>query len=287
MTRPSAVTPELDLGSPHPRTAAIHAVLCNPQDVRNVGGAIRAAANHGLAGLRIVTHEAFDSEDLFHFSSESLPTLPVTFHTELDDALDCMGLVIGTSRRTRDPLSPPNWPAAGLAARLPEGVPVAILFGNERTGLTRPEVDRCTALVYVPTHDRMPSLNLAQAVAIIGYELARPAPEQVGPAAEPAEVLRAPRAAIEGFYGHVAAVADALGYPPGRNPELFARKLRRLFDRANPDAHELALLAGVFSEMRRLAGLRKAPLGRTASLAPTEEVSALDEAAAEVPETTD
>lgn len=284
MTRPTAVTPELDLGSPHPRTASVHAVLCNPQDVRNVGGAIRAAANHGLGSLRVVTQTGFDTEDLFHFSSESLPTFPVSFHADLDEALADMSLVVGTSRRTRDPLAPPNWPAAGLAARLPEGVPTAVLFGNERIGLTREEVDRCTALVYVPTHDRMPSLNLAQAVAIIGYELARPAPEQVGPAAATPETLRAPRAAIEGFYGHVEAVASALGYPPGRNPELFARKLRRIFDRANPDARELALLAGVFSEMRRLGGLGKAPLGRTATLA-TDEASA--SGGAETPETTE
>lgn len=271
MTRPSSenlADPLLDLGEPHPRTAHLHAVLCHPQDARNVGGAIRAAANHGLGSLRVVTAHGFDPEDLFHFSSESLPTLPVHFFADLDAALADVDLVIGTSRRTRDPLAPPCWPAAGLAARLPAETPVAVLFGNERIGLTREEVDRCTALVYVPTHPRMPSLNLAQAVAIVGYELARPAAEQVGPPPTPPEALRAPRAAIEGFYAHVETVAEALGYPPGRNPTLFARKLRRIFDRANPDARELALLAGVFSELRRLGGLGKAPLGRRAAVRP-------------------
>lgn len=245
----------LDLGAPHPRTAHVHAVLCNPQDVRNVGGAIRAAANHGLASLRIVTARRFDEEDLFHFSSESLYQLPVLFYADLDGALAGMGQVLGTSRRERDPLGPQQWPMVGLAARVNPQLQTALLFGNERTGLTREEVDRCVALIYVNTDLRMPSLNLAQAVAIAAYELARHEPTASGPPPSLPVALRASRRALEGFYRHVEAVSAELGYPPGRNPELFTRKLRRLLDPANPDEQQLSLLAGVFTELRRQARL--------------------------------
>ncbi len=230
----------------------VHAVLCNPQDVRNVGTAIRAVANHGMGGLRVVTFDEYDPEDLFHFSSGGADVIDLSFHRNLDDALEPFTQVMGTSRRTRDDLAPPCWPAKGLADRLtPEG-PVAVLFGNERTGLTVEETDRCTAMVYMPTHSRKPSMNLGHAVACIGYELARPVAERVGPPVRPPEALRAPRKAIEGFYSHVEQVAAHMGYPPGRNPELFARRLRRILDRANLSAHEFGMLAGIFSELRRL-----------------------------------
>jgi tRNA/rRNA methyltransferase/tRNA (cytidine32/uridine32-2'-O)-methyltransferase len=230
--------------------ARVHVVLCNPQDVRNVAGCIRAVANHGLASLRVVTHRNFAADDLFHFSSEAMPKIDVQFVRTLDEALAGLDQILGTSRRTRDTLSAPYWPAAGLAGRFTLDGEVGILFGNERTGLTADEVDRCSALVYMPTHERMPSVNLSHAVACIGYELARPNPEGVGPTARPPEKLRAPPQAIEAFYAHVREIAGELGYPPGRNPVLFARRLRRLLDRANPSPKAFSMLAGVFSEMR-------------------------------------
>ena len=260
----------------------VHAVLCQPEDVRNVGAAIRAVANHGLASLRIVKtpladaapnlgldvgHDPapsagpdlapdegpFSREDLFHYSAGASERIPVQVFSSLDAALQDCAQVVGTSRRTRDPLAPPFWPAAGLRRRLVEGGPVAILFGTERTGLDRSEVDRCQALITVPTTSAHESLNLGHAVAIIGYELARPEPtgETRAPAAP--EALRAPTPVREAFYAKVEAVSAETGYPPGRNPELFARKLRRILDRANPSADELAMLMGVFSELSRLS----------------------------------
>ena len=261
----------------------VHAVLCQPEDVRNVGAAIRAVANHGLASLRIVKtpladaapnlgldvgHDPapnagpdlapdegpFSREDLFHYSAGASERIPVQVFSSLDAALQDCAQVVGTSRRTRDPLAPPFWPAAGLRRRLVEGGPVAILFGTERTGLDRSEVDRCQALITVPTTSAHESLNLGHAVAIIGYELARPEPGP-GPETRGAapEALRAPTPVREAFYAKVEAVSAETGYPPGRNPELFARKLRRILDRANPSADELAMLLGVFSEIQRLS----------------------------------
>lgn len=238
---------------PAREAARAHAVLCHPQDVRNVGTAIRAAANHGLGGLRLVTFQDHDPEDLFHFSAGASDVIEFSVHRDLDEALAPFAQVLGTSRRVRDELAAPCWPAAGLLQRLSTDGPVAILFGNERAGLSVRELDRCSATVYIPTHARKPSLNLGHAVACIGYELARPQDvAAAGPPALPPEPLRAPRKALEGFYGHVEAVSAELGYPPGRNPELFTRRVRRLLDRANPSAQELGMLAGIFSELRRL-----------------------------------
>lgn len=233
--------------------ANIIAVLCDPKDVRNVGVAIRAVGNHGLGGIRIVSDIDFSEEELEAYSSNYMGAVRVERFTDLDAALaDCVQ-VIGTSRRVRDPLAPPCWPAAGMKARLdPEG-PVAILFGTERTGLVKAEVDRCQALVWIPTTDAVPSLNLSHAVAVIGYELARPDAEGWGPPPEAPDQLRTPIKAREAFYQHAHDVAEEIGYPPGRTAELFTRRLRRILTRANPNPLEYGLFAGMLSEMRRLS----------------------------------
>jgi hypothetical protein len=149
----------------------VHAVLCQPEDVRNVGAAIRAVANHGLASLRIVKTPVgqsldgqsqdgqdgqspgqsngqsdgqrqdaqsqdgrflgaegpddgpFSREDLFHYSAGASERIPVQVFSSLDAALQDCAQVVGTSRRTRDPLAPPFWPAAGLRRRLVEEGP--------------------------------------------------------------------------------------------------------------------------------------------------------------------
>lgn len=237
------------------RSRNVIAVLCNPKDPRNVGVAIRAVGNHGLGGLRIVSEHPFEERELDAYSSNYLAEVDVRWFTDLDEALADRAHVIGTSRRVRDPLAPPAWPAAGLRRRLDPEAPVAILFGNERTGLVKAEVDRCQALVWIPTEDAVPSLNLSHAVAVIGYELARPEPEAIGPAAAAPEALRTPIKAREAFYQHAFDVTTEIGYPPGRTPELFTRRLRRILTRANPNPLEYGLFAGMLSEMRRLAQL--------------------------------
>jgi TrmH family RNA methyltransferase len=244
--------PSTDPAAAEPR-ADIRAILCHPADVRNVGASIRAVTNHGFDGVRIVTEADFDPEDLRAFSSESIDVADVTFHRTLTDAIADRTFVLGTSRRERHPDAPPQWPASGLRARLEGHRRVAILFGTERTGLTRAELDRCDAVVWIPTREAFASMNLGHAVACIGYELARPAPESVGPPVGAAE--DEPRMSVrarEAFYDRVHAVCAEVGYPPGRAPEHLARRLRRFLGRANPTQEELMILAGVFSELLRL-----------------------------------
>jgi len=232
----------------------IRFVLCNPKDPRNVGGAARAVANFGLDELRVVSPEPFKADDVHAYSAGSVRTIRFVPFTSLDDAIADCDRVIGTSRRTRDPDAPPEWPIAGLGERLDGQGATAILFGTERTGLTTAEVDRCSATVHIHTGETYPSMNLAHAVACVGYELARPTPGESGPPVRP-DTPRTGAEAREAFFGHVQRVVDALGYPPGRSPEAFTRRVRRILERANPNQQELSLFGGVFTEMLRLAKL--------------------------------
>ncbi|MCB9539504.1 MAG: RNA methyltransferase [Myxococcales bacterium] len=237
------------------RRDALHVVLCNPADPRNVGGAIRAVANFELGSLRVVTTTGFDPSDLRAFSSESIDTMELRFFETLDEAIGDCTRVIGTSRREHRDDAPPEWPAAGLAARVGDGAPTAILFGAERTGLLLHELDRCQAWVQIPTGDRFPSMNLAHAVACVCYELARPLEATVGPPLEAEAPPKVPAAAREAFFAAIEDCVASVNYPPGRGPEHFVRRLRKVLARANPNAQELALFGGVFAELKRLGGL--------------------------------
>jgi tRNA (cytidine32/uridine32-2'-O)-methyltransferase len=230
----------------------IHAVLCHPADPRNVGTCARAVANHGLGSLRVVTEQPFDPTDIHAYSAGAVTRVDYREVPDLDAALAGCHRVIGTSRRRRDDDGPPVWPAAGLRVRLGE-VETAILFGTERTGLTTAELDRCQAVVEVPTTELYPSMNLGHAVACIGYELARPDPGAIGP--PPTEDPRLPAERRDPVFRHIEAVLQELNYPPGRSPEAFVRRLRRILDRANLNGEELSLVAGVFTELKRLGGL--------------------------------
>jgi tRNA (cytidine32/uridine32-2'-O)-methyltransferase len=204
--------------------------------------------------MRVVTQNDFSERDILCFSSFAAETIKLDFYETLDEALEGCNRVIGTSRRLRDPDAPPEWPAAGLADRIEGDATTAILFGAERTGLLKEELDRCSAVVHIPTTDVFASMNLAHAVACFGYELARPRADEVGPHV----IEEAPRldaAARESFFGFVQQSLETLGYPPGRSAEAFVRRLRKVMYRANPSQQELNMLGGVFSELLRLGTL--------------------------------
>ena len=241
--------------------ARVWAYLVHPSDSRNAGAAIRAAANHGLAGLKIVREEPFAHDDLLAFSSGALEYVPVEEHRSLDEALTGVSMILGTSRRERDDLTPRWWPLLELPRRFCAEGDIAILFGNERTGLSRAELDRCQALVSIPSQERFPSLNLSHAVACVAYEIARPLERDArggAPPELPPSPLQLSTVESESFYQRFTEVSTEITYPPGRSPEVFVRRLRHLLRRANPSQAEFGLIAGIFRELQRLYRINSA-----------------------------
>ena len=231
-------------------------VLCRPSDPRNIGSAIRAVANFGLGGLHLVSDEPLPPEDqLDAFASGALPKVRLRCFTDVRAALEGMALVAGTSRRHHHEDGPPRWPLPDLGRRLVERRPAAVLFGHERSGLSRDELDLCDAVIEIPTSAQFPSMNLSHAVACLGYELARPDPSAW--ASEPPKRTRALDRDV--FFREIAEICETVGYPPGRSGKTFARRLRRILGRADASPAELSLVAGVFRELRRLTGVRSGP----------------------------
>lgn len=151
-------------------------VLCKPNEGKNIGAVCRAMFTMGLSRLRIVG-ERSDYED------EEIRTLAVhAFHlwekAEFFDSLehaveDCV-FAAGTTRRGGHKRSFSVCGPRELSSRifsLPSACRAAVVFGNERTGLTEAELNICSCAVTIPADAKSGSLNLSHAVQIIAYEL--------------------------------------------------------------------------------------------------------------------
>lgn len=153
----------------------IYIILCRPDESRNVGSACRAMANMGMKNLRIVGKKA-------DYDEEKVKTLAIhafsiwenaVFFDSIEAATKDCYVSAGTTRRRGKKrkewlLTPDEF---STKVNDIEKGKVAVIFGNERTGLTDEELECCTLGVKIPTDDEFGSLNLSHAVQIICYEL--------------------------------------------------------------------------------------------------------------------
>lgn len=150
-------------------------VLCRPEESRNIGAVCRAMANSGITRLRIVgRRQDYDDEKvrILAIHAAYIWEQASFFDTITAATADC-SFAAGTTRRAgkkrKDKLLLPEELAQHTAA-VPGG---AIVFGNERTGLTDEELNECTLGVTIPSSPAFASLNLSHAVQIICYTLYR------------------------------------------------------------------------------------------------------------------
>lgn len=161
----------------------VRLVLLRPRNPENVGAVARVMKNFGLDDWAIAvvgTHD-FAAARRVAVHAEDLLDRPRLVGT-LDEALaDCAWVVGTSSRRVRGKrrLSPADVAREALE-RAPEGR-TALVFGDERSGLSNAEIARCHDLSTIPAAEAQPSLNLAQAVAVYAWEL-REASLAVSPA---------------------------------------------------------------------------------------------------------
>jgi TrmH family RNA methyltransferase len=151
----------------------IRLVLLRPRNAENLGAAARAMKNCGLAEWTWVRPEAEDLGPARRLAVHAEDVLEGVHRADsLEEAVaDCVW-VVGTSSRKvegKRRLSP-RAVAEELVQRAAQG-PVALVFGDERSGLTNAEVERCHDLSAVPTAPEQPSINLAQAVLLYAYEV--------------------------------------------------------------------------------------------------------------------
>jgi tRNA/rRNA methyltransferase len=228
----------------------VRIVLCRPGHPGNIGSAARAMKTMGLADLRLVAPQRYPAPEAEWLASGAGDVLAAArVHAALAEAIgDCVAAYALSARpREWSPRSLALREAASAAlARAGDG-PVALVFGNETAGLTNDEMFACQALVHIPADPAYTSLNLAQAVQVVCYELRMALGAEV-----PAMRTEKPATAadLEGLYAHLELAATESGFmAPGSK---LRERWRRLFSRVPAlEREEVNILRGLLKALMK------------------------------------
>ncbi len=238
---------------------SVRFILVAPRHPANIGAAARAMKTMGQSELWLVAPEAFPHAEATALASgaDDLLSRARVVATLAEAVAGCV-LVLGTSARLRTeyywPVVSPREAAPRLLAAHASGA-AALVFGTERTGLSNEDFDHCHGLVRIPSSPAYESLNLAQAVQILAYEL------HCAAGAEVPEVRRAaPLAPVEELArlrAHAGEVLEEIEFTDHNAAGHLLRRLARIFGRAALDQHEVNILRGFLTAVqarRRRAG---------------------------------
>ncbi len=235
--------------------ANIRIVLINTSHPGNIGAVARAMKTMGLSKLMLVEPQQFPCAEATARASGADDLLArAVVCADLDTALAGCQWVVGASARLRKIPVPPVLPrdCAAQVRVESEQAEVALLFGREQSGLTNEELDRCHALVHIPTDPAYGSLNLAMAVQVLAYEVRMVHLEGWQPPQEIGE--QTPLAGsdeVERFYGHLEQTLIDLEFLDPDNPRQLMRRLRRLFNRVRLDRNEVNILRGILTAAQK------------------------------------
>ncbi len=224
----------------------------------NIGAAARAMKVMGLERLYLVSPLKFPSSEATAMASSADDVLEnaVTVDSFMDAIAGC-SLVLGTTARLRSlpqPLLDPRT-AAGRVASEAGQHELALVFGREKSGLSNEEAKHCHALINIPTSERYSSLNLAQAVQILAYEV-HLALLGGGPGETlPADWQPVAHERLEIYFQRLEESLLAIRFLNPDQPKRLMQRLRRLYLRARPDENEFNILSGIVS--RTLGAVRE------------------------------
>jgi tRNA/rRNA methyltransferase len=235
-------------------------ILVGAQLGENIGTVARAMLNFGLTDLRLVNPRAGWQIEKARSASSGAHAL-IDHHrlfSSVEEATADLGFLVATTARLRDMVKPVMTPAhiaSEMRVRLSSGAEMAksgILFGCERTGLDNDDISFADAICRVPLNPDFSSLNLAQAVLLIGYEWyqsddATPEVVELTPGTRPAT-----RGEMNSMFAHFEAALDASGFlnPPEKRPAM-ARNLRNMFHRASLTEQDVRTFRGVINSLLR------------------------------------
>lgn len=232
-------------------------VLVAPQLGENIGTASRAMLNFGLSDLRLVSpRDGWPNERARAAASGAdLVIDNAQLFARSEEAVADLDYVIATTARTRDMVKPvltPESAALKLRQVIAEGGRAGVLFGPERTGLTNDDVALADAVLMVPVNPAFASLNLAQAVLLIGYEWFKAADRTPAEQIDYLQTRPANKEELLGFFEHLERELDRFGFlkPPEKRPSM-VRNLRNMFHRAAMTEQEVRTMRGVVAALTR------------------------------------
>ena len=231
----------------------IRVILFEPREPGNIGSAARALKGMGLSQLYLVNPvpflEARPTWYMAHGATDVIENCCVV--DTLEDALEGIQFLVGTTHRRRDPRLPPVVSAREAAqelAAISQEQQGGLLFGREDFGLSTSQISRCQLIASVPMAAKNPSLNLAQAVQVFAYEVFLASTGD----SPPAELEYADVNEIEAFYGRITELLQRIGVTPYNHDwETFLKSLRRVFSRTRLEQRDIATLDMIFSTTLR------------------------------------
>lgn len=250
-------TKPVDLMKP----ANIRIVLTRTSHPGNIGAAARAMKNMGLSDLALVKPEKFPHAEATARASGADDLLAsARVYESLQEAIADCHLVLGASARQRSLA----WPqvdartAAGEALAKSAHGPVAVVFGNEQSGLSNEELDHCRMLLNIPANPNYSSLNLSQAVQVVTYELMMAAAEDGSAATSPAsDSPPATSHDLEVLFTRLEALMIDVDFLNPEQPRYLLRRIRRLIYRAGPDENEINILQGIVTKVAEHLKLKR------------------------------
>lgn len=234
--------------------ANIKVVLVQTSHPGNIGAAARAMNTMGITELALVdccahlcghaTARAAGSDGIL-FQAKTFKTL--------DEALSDCVYVIGTSSRARKlpwPLYSPESISATIAQKSQAGK-IALVFGRERDGLSNDELNRCHAHVCIPTSKNYQSLNLAQAVQLVCYEVFKRLNDDDDHLPQHVPLQPVDSQQLQGFLSHLEVTLHEIKFLNPKHSKLLMQRLRRVFMRTELDKDEINILRGILTTVQK------------------------------------
>jgi tRNA/rRNA methyltransferase len=253
-------------------------LLMEPQLADNIGMVARAMANFGLDELRLIApRDGWPNEKARIAASGANYVIDDAMaYPALGEAIGDLNWLAATTARQRDlrkPVMTPIEAVAEMRGRIAKGERCGILFGRERNGLETSEVANADALIMIPVNSRFASLNLAQAVLILGYEWLRESDAQslgrvttyetpIGTGLYMGDDRPGSKEELFGFFEHLEGELERLGFfnPPHKRAS-FVRNLRTMFSRMGATEQEVRTLRGIVATLAKGRGhARKPPI---------------------------
>ena len=230
-------------------------VLVRPRFPENIGAAARAMRNMGIGQLILVDPENCDLTRVLKMATHSAADLveAMDVYGTLREALAPFGYVVGTTARLGKQRQTVGSPAKMVQELIPisRNNRVAFVFGPEDRGLSNEDLRLCHRLVNIPTAS-FSSLNLAQSVMVICYELFTAVPAPSG--------VHAPRLAerheLDGMYEQVKDILLKIDFIKPDNPDYWMNRLRHFFTRMQLQAREVSIIRGICRQILWYGGRR-------------------------------
>ncbi|WP_119459954.1 RNA methyltransferase [Rhodospirillaceae bacterium SYSU D60014] len=230
-------------------------VLVEPQLGENIGAAARAMLNCGLTDLRLVRpRDGWPNEKAVASASGAVEVIGrARLYDSTEAAISDLNRVYATTARPREMIKPvvtPRQAVQEMRAAIGRDEAIGVLFGPERTGLFNDDIALADTVLSVPLNPGFSSLNLGQAVLVVGYEWYQagtdaPARQLVTNATRPAT-----KDELLNFFAHLERELDACGFLRNieKRPSM-VRNIRNLFQRADLTEQEIQTLHGIVKEL--------------------------------------